>query len=463
MKSVKNREKGIFHSLIELFHDVFVHLGANVSLPELEDIIVTVHKAMTLQTRNYHNIEHVFLFMDPAKPIPCLAGLYHDIVYYQVDKGLLPEIEKLIYSYIFDKNGMLHVSDKIPESDRLVHLTMQVFGFHLGQELSFSYGLNEFMSALVMVKRLENLVEERHLIKAVACIEATIPFRGRDATGKTPFDILENRLKITCSKYHTPCDYDEIQDTVKIAVQFSNQDVQSFADKDVRKFLDITWKLLPETNVALRMQGVYSVREYRHGIQKMFTFLSNLNPNIIFNQYQHVPEDKEYALMVERAHHNVHTAREYLQVKLVDLAILEALAAVTGGDAPISLFMGDIRRGENLTIGMEDFLPVIDVPDYIDQTSDVYTLLAAGRANDSNFDLKNSPLALFVYKSLTADQLSELLTQAQGMFQGKINPEEFLSCVDDSLLSGVAQACAEMVFTRRKSLSKYIKKTKSIL
>jgi len=61
----------------------------------------------------------------------------------------------------------------------------------------------------------------------------------------------------------------EIEDTIVGAVVFANRDVDSFAEKDASVFLDGTWKLLPETNVALRSGRIYSIKDYRLALQKM--------------------------------------------------------------------------------------------------------------------------------------------------------------------------------------------------
>jgi len=46
----------------------------------------------------------------------------------------------------------------------------------------------------------------------------------------------------------------------------ANRDVGNFASQDPTVFLDNTWKLLPETNNALRGQRLYTVTDYRLAI-----------------------------------------------------------------------------------------------------------------------------------------------------------------------------------------------------
>ena len=91
---------GMIHKIVELFQQAFDQLDVSISMNRIEHMAVIVHKAMTVQARNFHNLEHVFNFIDQTNPIQTLAALFHDIVYYQVDPGFLPEIHSIIDAYI---------------------------------------------------------------------------------------------------------------------------------------------------------------------------------------------------------------------------------------------------------------------------------------------------------------------------------------------------------------------------
>jgi len=238
------------------------------------------------------------------------------------------------------------------------------------------------------------------------------------------------------------------------AVTFANRDVANFAEHDVTKFLDNTWKLLPETNPSLRTQGVYSIKSYRMALQKMEGFLRTLDPGTIFAQHGGVPPEKEYKQMCRRAERNVSTAREYLAIKLLTAAILEALAEISGGDAPVSLFMGDIgakQKGSRLEDYLPDDKPVAGIS--FDKT--LHNLLAYGRASSSNFDLQNSPLSLFIYLHLGVDGFRSLLGAAKHMFDGSITPRAFLEALPSSMIAEIADSCASMAFTRAPDLRAY--------
>ena len=62
---------------------------------------------------------------------------------------------------------------------------------------------------------------------------------------------------------------DVLDHAVCRAVRVGNRDVENFSDNDAARFLDNTWKLLPESNPALHSPMVYTVRDYRIALQKM--------------------------------------------------------------------------------------------------------------------------------------------------------------------------------------------------
>ena len=443
---------GTVQRLISIFNHSFRELGVNVSLEKLETLSVTIHRAMTVQARHFHTLEHVFTFVDPNNAIVSLAALYHDIVYYQVDMGFSPQIRELISPYIYQAGGEFFVVENIPLSDRIFFLTLAIFDLQLGQQLSSVAALNEFLSALVMNKQLFGLVSEKDLTFMTICIESTIPFRGFTSDGKNHFEHLEMRLPEVISKYVLDISHEELIDGLKTAVLFSNKDIENFAETDAGRFLDNTWKLLPETNAALRLPDVYTMGAYRDALQKMKYFFDSLDSDVVFYQYRGVPNPDDYAQMTHLARNNIQVARLYLGIKILGTSILEALAQATGGDAPLSLFMGDVPK-EGVTIKrLEYFLPEMDDPSWVDHNSTIYQLLESGRASEASFDMKNSPLSLFVYKSIPPDKISTLLRCAQNFFSGEISAHDFLGEIDPMVVKAVARASSIMVYTRRQLL-----------
>jgi len=406
-----------------------------------------------MEARQFHTPEHVLHLANASDPIQSLAALFHDIVYYQVDRGFSPEIYGCIAPYILEVESELWLIAAQDPDDRLFRMTMDMFEVSPGQKLSTQAGSNEFLSALVMTKRLEKLVPEKILLQIIAYIEATIPFRGKDAQDTGPFERLARRLRNVSQTFQISMRESEISDTICGAVTFANCDVDSFAEKDVSVFLDGTWRLLPETNVALRSGRVYSIKDYRHALQTMGNFLAHLNPENVFHQYMGTPSEADFRQMVKLAYQNIATAREYLSIKLLAIAVIEALADLTGGDAPLSLFTGDILlNGEGIHRYEKYLVPGNNLVTQ-DRSSVIYKLLESGRAVDAYFDNRNSPLALFLYSQLAHEEITQMLSAAQDMFAGKLEPHAFLDRFDAFLVAAVARACAATVMTRQEKLS----------
>lgn len=445
-----------FEQLVSQFHQTFQALSIEISPLALENLAITVYKAMAAQTRNFHTLEHVFNLAEANDPIRTLAAFFHDIVYYQVDMGFASGIQESIAPYVRQKDGQIFIINKVNPDDRLFNLALKVFGFGPGQKLSLSAGLNEFLSTLVMHKKLKSFLSEQDLLRVTLCLEATIPFRCPNAQGFSPFDLLELRIHAINREFQFGFAQTDIEHMVKTAVLFANKDVGNFAESDVAKFLDQTWKLLPETNVALRAPELYSIREYRMALQRMEQFLSALNADCVFHQYRNVPTDAEFQTMVKRSHYNINTTREYLQMKLLTTAVLEALAEVSGGDAPLSLFMGErSQKGENAK-KLEDYLPPVKPAEFVDEST-VFSLLDKGLITEPSFDIKHSPLSVFLYTNLGPTKIKQLLGFAKELFNGRMKAHVFLTKIDPTVVAVIAQASASMVSTRREKLLEYSK------
>lgn len=448
---------GVLQQLIDVLNGAFMQLHLSVPDEALEEIAFTVHRAMSVEARHFHTPDHVLGLIDPNNPIQSLAALFHDIVYYQVDRGFLPEVREVLTPYIRERDGELYIVDSPPSDDQCFQVALRIFGFEPGQRLTPNTGLNEFLSTLVMYNRLRDFVPSIELLKIIVYIEGTIPFRGQNAQGQGPFQILRQRLEKVCQEFNVPMTPKEMDEVIQGAVIFANKDVENFSEEDPASFLDNTWKLLQETNIALRSGGLYSIQEYRQALQKMHSFLMVLDPAVVLHRFKGVPTREEHQRKLQFTRQNVLTARQYLGLKLLTIGILEALAEITGGDAPVSLFMGDVQQDSADEKRLEDYLPEIEIPSSIDPESRVYRLLRSGRFSQSDFDLKNSPLTLFIYKSLGHKRAFKSLDLAQEMFAGKLSPREFLKRIDHRTAAAVAQASAFMVPTRSDRLMQFIR------
>jgi hypothetical protein len=417
-----------------------------------------VNKAMSVQGRNFHTPEHVIALADENHPHITLAALFHDIVYHHVDQGFIPEIETILRPYIVkSQTGGYNLARKVSRQDRAFWGTCAVFGFTPGQVLNPFSGMNEFLSALVMNVLFVNILSDQDLFITTPCIEATIPFRPTNEEGLSPPMVLAERLKRVNTMFNLNLPEEDIDQSVKCAVRFANRDVLNFSEADVGVFLDNTWKLLPETNPALRLQGIYTIESYRSALGKMGGFLSGLDPTRVFSQYKDEPSDRKYKELCDAAKKNLETARDYLGIKFITACILEALALASGGDAPISLFLGDLdpdAPGGKI----EDYLPEIEM---VNPPGDLlHSLLSKGRASESSFDLKNSPLACYIYENLGIEGCRQTKTDAESLIAQEISPEEFLGKLPYPMVAAIGQGISRMVWTRRETLENLISNLK---
>lgn len=404
-----------------------------------------VHRVMSYQSRQYHTLEHVFGFMDGADDVADLAAVFHDLVYIQVDDGLPPDARRLLEPYVSWADGKAALREDVA-ADRDYELCRRIFGPAFPAADKGSQGLNEFLSALLLFKLMGSMLPRSSLAAAAACIEATIPFRA-EVGGP-----LEERLRELAREGGAGFSEAEVEPMVARAVAFANEDVRDFRQDDPGAFLSNTWKLLPETNEALRHRGAYSIREYRIALHAMLKFFRSLEPGRVFHSYRGNPGTEEMAALEAKVRHNLNHSTQYLRAKLLAVALIEAAAELSGGDAPIALFMGDIPSEGIKWDSLMDHLPPTSEPAWLERNHPVVRLLRDGRLEESTFDLRNSPLALWLYGRLKPELWARLETRAEDFFAGKCTAAELLDGMPRDARSELLQACAAMAPTRQDRL-----------
>lgn len=429
--------------VIAMFDDALRELGVEATPHLLERWGVLVHESMSGRGRRYHTIDHVFDISEGAGPIETLAILFHDTVYCQADGGMRElHYEPLGNAVYHDGDGWTLTDHD--ESDPLRTLTLRVFGFEPGQTLSPFGGLNELLSALLACRALGDVLPRDMLVRIVACIEATIPFRPK-RDGVEALERLYERLVVLDRDLQLGMGEEDLARSVGRAAIVGNRDVGNFASEDPTIFLDNTWKLLPETNESLRGKRLYTVTEYRLAIEKMIGFFEHLDPTVVFQGFRDTPSAQEMNRLDAAATRNVKLGLCYMEAKLLAALVLEAIAMRTGGDAPIALFMGDLP-GPQRTARLEDFLPEAKTSAQ-DVNIQILTLLAEGRTRASDFDLKTSPLAAYLYATLgdAATRSSLKVASERGL-------DGLLDALPRKHLKGIANAAAEIATTRDERL-----------
>lgn len=434
---------------ITLLNGAFDALSARVPVSEVERLAMLIHQSMDQGRRTYHISTHVFDMCEGMNPRQVLATLFHDVVYYQLDGGFPRLAHRLLMRSIRVEQQVLMIR-AIAEEDKCLALCAGVFGFRPGEILPLYGGMNEFLSAVVAVRLLEPHLPLAELLAIVACIEATIPFRGVDANGKGPYLRLAERLQQANQALGIGVSDTDIDRMVVDAVVMANKDVSSFSEPDPGTFLSTTWLLIEESNAPMAAVGIYSIQDYRAALGRMEKFLSTLNPDHVFHQYQRTPDDKAFADLRAATRRNLEFATNYLGAKIVSISVVEALALLTGGNCPISMFLGDIRSAYGKPDRAEDFLPA--VPDGAKLDAQLVRVLEHGRSRESSSDLTASPLTAFIYRYLGHEGTLRALQSAKRMFVNEITPDVFLAGLHPDMVRALIHACARIALSREMPL-----------
>lgn len=396
-----------------------------------------LHRALLDPRREFHTHDHVLGLVDNCDPIQTLAALYHDLVYVNVDALRDPRIMTILAQYIEVDGARYRVRDDADASD-VGREALAVFDVRPGQELTPYSGLNELSSALVFASDLGRGLTAEERTGVLACIEATIPFR------EDPAEALSHRIG------RLGFDKPVVAAITERAVQLANKDVENFAEEDAARFLDNTWRLLPETNPALHMPGVTRVGEYRAALQKMEAFLSKLPPERVFHAWGREPHRTVHATRVARATSNIATAVAYLRAKLFSSSVLEAIVLETGGDVPLEYVMGALPIAGKLPYArLERFLPAVAKPAPVEPM--LLRLLVTGRASASSFDTPSSPLAAFLAKNVGDRGIADGFARAQRMWRGELSPFDALTPIALPA-ARIAEAASNVAIMREEQL-----------
>lgn len=437
--------------LTKALHDLDV-TAAQSTVSEIANLII---QAMSGPWRQYHTPQHVFDVCNSSDPIEVLAALFHDVVYVQVDGHIHLNVLYYLVPYIRQEGRKIIIRHPLDMPKSLdAEVVMSIFGVMPGQTLPCQSGQNEFLSALVAARVLRPLLPLDIIAQVVTCIEATIPFRLPEAKGVSPIESLHQRLLKTCDRFSLGLSPQDIHHALLRAVRLANRDVSGFATASPGEFLDNTWRLLPESNHALKNNFSYTVRDYRTALQKMEIFLNYLSPSVIFHQFHEEPGPQTYQAWIEAAQYNLAVGRLYTGSKLLTIAILEALATRYSIDTQLSTLMGDLPSKQNRPPRLSDFLPKVAEPyrPCTDVERDVMAFLEFGRKRDIDYDIPNSPLSSFLVQELGFNEIKQQLVEAKRFFHGELSPEQFLAGFRSDVIAVITYAIFELLKTRLRSL-----------
>jgi hypothetical protein len=425
------------HEIVNALWQALHELGSSAAMADIERWGFSIHAALSAAGREFHNHDHVVDMISEGDPLEMIAALYHDAVYIQVDQGP-PRSMKT------ELDSVLAMTDEgwrvLPQAaGPVAGDVLAVFDRKVGDLVTPTTGLNEFASALVAAIQLADALTREQRIMVAACIEQTIPFRV------DPVTPLHARLRLLGLAGEL------LEEAVRRAVRVGNRDIENFADNDPARFLDNTWKLLPESNPALHSPLVYTVRDYRIALQKMEGFLSWLPAERVFHAWGGEPRPEIHARRVARTTGNLELAVRYLRAKLYSIGLVEAIAEVTGGDVPLDYFMGGLKSVEGPEMKrIEQFLPQLTHARDLDPP--LHRLLAEGRASESSFDTRPSPLGAFLHAAVGHAGVMSGGELAKQWWAGGMDAAAFLASQPAAPVAAIARAAANIIDTRRDRL-----------
>ncbi len=425
------------HEIVSVLWKALHDLEVNPETDDVERWGFSIHGAISAPGREYHNHDHVIALTRDCEPLEVIAALYHDAVYIQVDKDI-PDLMRAELATVLDPvEGGWRLKPEAAAREVTADV-LAIFGRNAGDLVTPTNGLNELASALVASIQLASTLDRHRRLSIAACIEQTIPFRP------DPVPVLRDRLLALGLLG------DELEATVTRALRLGNRDVENFADNDAARFLDNTWKLLPESNPALHLPHVYTVGDYRKALQKMEHFLAALDANRVFHAWGNEPSAGVHARRVARATGNLELAVRYLRAKLYSIALVEAVAEVTGGDVPLDFFMGGAKVQHDKAKRIEQFLPHLGSLKSLDPS--LHRLLQEGRASESSFDTRPSPVGAFLHSTIGEASIMSGVERAKRWWAGASDANAFLSSQPARPVAAICRAAAHIMDTRRDRL-----------
>ena len=215
-----------------------------------------------------------------------------------------------------------------------------------------------------------------------------------------------------------------------------------------------------ESPFVLRRGGCQTVRDYRVALLKMEGFLSYLQPEVIFRQFEGCPDDRTYQRWETTARYNLEIAKLYLGCKLAAIALLEALSSSLGIDVSLAMMMGEIPDKTAGGVRLESFFPEIEKP-YKPKNSlesQVLNLLENGRAkSNSNSDLENSPLATFIIKIVGFDEMRYQCDLAKELFKQNLEADDFITDFNPIVTKIVVDSILKLFESRKSTIYRYYK------
>lgn len=456
MESLQSKHTSLVNTFALQIRRSCTELRCKITNAEIEEIAIFLVRTMGSDSRDYHRPEHSLDVSKLDSPIPRLAAFFHDLIYVQVDPSWRV-LSQIIHPFIPDDASTLNVVSALKKSeDPWPHAITVMFGVDQESNLTPSLGLNEFLSALVMYKKMSPHLDSEVLFRAIACIVATVPFLGIDSEGKNPAQRLVIRMK-SAAKILGLRDFPETfyDQTVSECCEIVSTDLASFGAIEFSDYISNTWKVMYESYPPLR-NLYFLISEYRKAVFGNISFLETLDSSRLYwNAYS--PQKWIDSQLDSRSNYNLRTGQIYLKAVGVSLSVLEAIALSTGGDAPYELFVGPVKRSrEHNPLAVEEFLAIPESIVATETETIIFNILKEGRNFRARFDSKRFPLGAYLFAELKTSGIFELYEMAKKLNTGGISPQAFLDALPTPILNHILKALSHTVLTRKGEFEKLI-------
>jgi hypothetical protein len=391
--------------ITSLFYDlqwVMRELGCDVDHDEAESWALLVHETLTRQSRRYHSVAHVYEVSAGASPLQLLATMFRNLVRPSVDGGLTSCQKELMEGVLVDGTCILSPS----LSNVRIELVASIFGYEPGDNLQrFDgrlRGLEVFLSAVLACRLVQKHLSLKHVAQLSAIMEATISLRDDHSL---PLDKLYDSLLACNQLYGLGMSENELVETVQQGVDLRNRLSGNMITDDVADFLNHTWRLLPEESPALRKANMHTLVDYYELIRSMVELVDEIDPDSVFGSFRGLPSDRDLACFRASLSRNLSQAKVYLHVRLLTIAIVGGFACLTGGDAPMTFFFGDLPSLQYKSERLGDGFPLAPSPNEEASASSSYSaelhgILCGEHMEEPGSDARNAPLAAYVYRSI---------------------------------------------------------------
>ena len=439
------KSTSLVNEFAEQLEKSFRELQIPFDEPLIERIAVFLVRAMGTEVRDYHKPEHSLDVSRVDRPITRIAGLFHDVIYLQIDSTWKEFCAAHMDPFRPSEVYSLDIAGPLAQSkDPMLDAITTLFGFQNENHLLLAQGVNEFLSAIVFYRVLGPYLKPLDILKVVACIEATIPFRKIGNTDNASLKLKVRFDEATATAGIPPISESELDEMIVDIQKIVEKDLASFASQDLSHYLANTWSVIFENNPRLKNE-YYMVSDYRKALYGVNRFLQGLDPRHMY--WVRTSE------IEERTEYNLRVGLIYLKMFSISLSLLEAIASCTGGDAPYETMAGARKKArEHNPLTLEALLPLTDEIHSDPEVRQVYEILLNGRGMRSRFDQKGSPLAAFLLHTLGIEKSLLLYDLAINYHENQLTSTQYLRAFPPEVLRPLLESLEHTIKTREKPL-----------